>query len=97
MSTNAPTLLDPKDPAETTDYEFDFSTLLASDENIVSYALETPDDLTKVGDSQDGKVITAYYSGGIDGATYRPRCKITTDSTTPRVIVRSLAFRCEKL
>lgn len=95
-TTNTPALLDPKDPGETLDYVFDFTALLASDESIVSYTLEQPAELTPVSDTNDSKTVTVYYSGGFDGATYRPHCTITTDSATPRVIIRSLAFPCRK-
>lgn len=97
MTTNPPILLDPKDPEETVFYTFDFSGLLATSESIASYVLETPAELTATGDSNDGKTVTVYYSGGLEGSTYRPRCRITTDSATPQVLVRSLAFPCRKL
>jgi membrane-bound lytic murein transglycosylase len=96
VSNDTAIMLEPKDPAETTYYVFDFSALLAPDESIANYVLEQPAELVQVSDSSDGRAVTAYYSGGFEGKVYRPRCKITSDSATPQVLVRSLAFRCEK-
>lgn len=94
MTANAPSLLDPKDPGETTYYVFDFTALLAANESIVSYVLEQPPELVNVSASSNGKMVTVYYSGGHDGTTYHPHCTITSDSATPQVLVRSLIFQC---
>lgn len=78
-----------KDPSDTVDYTFDFKQLLQSD-TIASYTV-TVDGVTNVNDSQNGKEIIVFVSGGTNGSCgNKLTVKITTSNSPARVFERTL-------
>jgi len=93
-----------KDPSELLDYSVDFTELCVdTDDNengeVIQSSVWTPDspDLVVLQTVEAGKVSSAFFSGGIDGASYDVNVHVTTDEAgtarqherTYRLIVRS--------
>ena len=94
--TTVPTL-DPKDPAETLDYTWDFTNLLESAEQITAINSVTVTPVTTIplavassGIDGTGKKVTVWFSGGEACAQYTVAVNVTTNASTPRTFERSL-------
>lgn len=68
----------PKDPDATLDYVWDYSEWLEAGETIDDYTVIVPTELTLVADGEADGVVTAWLSGGLDGAKYTVTCRIET-------------------
>ena len=67
-----------KDPEAVLDYSYDWTTWLGTD-NITTAVCASDDPLLTVqGTSNNGKIVTAWVSGGTPGSTANLRCRITT-------------------
>lgn len=67
-----------KDPAAQLDYEFDWSTWLASGETISSATVTVPSGMTLDSQVDAADSVTAWLTGGTAGNTYIVTCQITT-------------------
>lgn len=97
-----------KDPADILDYRWNFAPetvdgdtalgdWLAEAETIVDHAITTPSGLTLDSSSitDDGKTVTAWFSGGTANVSYRPTCHIVTSAG--RELDRSMTIRVREL
>ena len=69
---------DPKDPDEVLDYDIDWSTRLATGDEIATSTWTVPSGLTKGSDYVNGTKSVVWLSGGTLGETYPCLCRITT-------------------
>lgn len=83
-----------KDPNATLDYTFDWTDFLAPiGDTIASVTWVLSTGLTKVSQSNTTTTATAFVSGGTVGDTATLTCRITTNSTPPRVDDRSVFLK----
>ena len=66
-----------KDPDETLDYVFDWSSWIGSD-TISSYVIDEETGITLDSDSNDTDSVTVWLSGGVAGESYDVACEVTT-------------------
>lgn len=81
-----------KDPNAVLDYEWDLSAWLARDGNAVSSYSLIAVGVVVDSHSEASGVIKAWVSGGQVGAAASVTCRVTTNSTPPRVDDRTLWF-----
>lgn len=92
-----------KDPADTLDFDLDFTEALPDADTIqtatVTIAPVTVPALTLVQTSIDasGKIVTAWLSAGLDGTEYEVTVQATTGSSPARVIERTVLLRVREL
>lgn len=68
-----------KDPDATLDYSWDWTAWLALiSDTIASHVITPETPLVVASHSDDGKIVTAYVSGGSAGMTHSLACKIMT-------------------
>ena len=80
-----------KDPDATLDYEFDWSDWLTPiGDTIVSVQWVLSAGLTLVNGSNTTTSATAFVSGGVDGDQETLTCRVTTNSTPPRIDDRTV-------
>lgn len=75
-----------KQPAETLDFDFDFTGFMASKPglSIASHEVPAVDGLT-ITTERSGSKVKTYVSGGTDGTVYKVTCRITTDGSVPLI------------
>lgn len=66
-----------KDPDETLDYVFDWSSWIGSD-TVSSYVIDEETGITLDSDSNDTDSVTVWLSGGTAGESYDVACEVTT-------------------
>ena len=85
-----------KDPSDDLDYEFDWSSWLASGETISSFVMTVPTGITEgtgtKATAESSGVVTVWLSGGTADTTYDVACKITTSAA--RIKERTITIRC---
>jgi len=75
-----------KDPDATLDYVFDWDDWLTPlVDTIASVEFVLSDGLTSVAESSTATTATIFVSGGVAGEVEEITCRITTNSTPPRV------------
>ncbi len=83
-----------KDPDATLDYEFDWSDWLTPlADTIASVEFVLSDGLTSVSESHTTTTATIFVSGGVEDETETVTCRITTNSTPPRIDDRTLFLK----
>lgn len=70
-----------KDPDEVLDYQFDWTSWLASGETISSATVSANTGLTVDSSTDDGSIVTGWISGGTAGTAYNVKCKIATNAS----------------
>jgi hypothetical protein len=83
-----------KDPDSVLDYEFDWSSWLASGETISSYVVAADTGITVDSDSNDTDSVTVWLSSGTAGIKYTVGCKIVTSAS--RTVERSIKIRVKE-
>ena len=80
------------DPDSVIDYTFNFRKFgwLQADESIDSHVITPEAGLTIDNSSDSADDVIVWMSGGTPGTNYDLECEITTDSTPPRKIHRSI-------
>jgi hypothetical protein len=84
-----------KDPAAVLDYQWDWSSWLATGETISSHTVTAPTGLTLDSDTATTTAVTAWLSGGTAGTDYSVVCQIVTSAsrTDERSIVIAVQQR----
>lgn len=84
-----------KDPDEDLDYTWDYESLLATDEELVSYEFhDVPEAIELHDEAMSDTAVTAYVGpGGTVGNEYVVSCKVVTSATPPRTFDRSIRFK----
>lgn len=67
-----------QDPDARLDYKWDWSQWLATGETIISNVVTVPDGLTLDEQSDADTSIIAWFTGGVNGMTYKITCHIVT-------------------
>lgn len=83
-----------KDPDATLDYEFDWTDWLTPlADTIASVEFVLSAGLTSISESNTTTTATIFVNGGVEGETETVTCRITTNSTPPRVDDRTLFLK----
>ena len=83
-----------KDPNAVLDYQWDWSTWLATGETITDAVITMPTGLTKDSQVDADTTVTAWISGGTAGTGYQVLCHIETSEG--REDDRSIYLRCKE-
>ena len=84
-----------KGPTEILDYAYDFTDILQDGEAIASSSAVAGEGLTVDDVSDDGKIVTAWLSGGISGSIYTVSYTAVTDSDPARTYNRNIKIKIE--
>ena len=68
-----------KDPDAVLDYTYDWTRWLQPGETISSHSIIVPAGITLGSSATGDGLVTAWLSGGVNGATYMVTCRITTN------------------
>lgn len=83
-----------KDPNATLDYSFDWTAWLALAADTIASVVWIKDAaLTVVSQSFTARTATVFLSGGVAGTVLSLTCRITTNSTPPRVEDRTVYLK----
>lgn len=67
-----------KQPSETLDYDFYFSEWMPSGDSLASSVVVAPGLTLGAKTEPGGSIVKQFISGGVDQATYKVTCTITT-------------------
>ena len=79
-----------KDPDSILDYQWDFTSWLASGDTVASYVVTADPGITVESDSNDTTSVTVWLSGGTAGQAYTVSVRATTQQG--RTVERSVIF-----
>lgn len=91
---NASPIRKTKDPDEDLDFTWDFSALLEDDETIASHEFhDIPEGIELHDEAAGDSAVVAWVGpGGSVSSEYDVACKVTTDSSPPRIFDRTIRF-----
>jgi hypothetical protein len=81
-----------KDPEAVLDYKWDWTNWLEEDETILAYTVTVPTGIVLDTDFSNGKMITAWFSGGTAAKDYWVNCHIITSQN--REDDRRISIQC---